>query len=139
MAWARASEPGSGWLADPNHAALYGTSVRVAGHRDVFVEAIKDGAVGMYARGIALRTRDRLRELGEFNELTPERARSLAAAHDLDYLVTEQAMELPLAFSAGKMKVYRLRTRGGIRLFSPGGFEPGGARALPSRPSSRGS
>ncbi len=48
MAWARGSRPGSGWLADPGHAARYGTSVRVAAERDVFVEAIKDGAVGMY-------------------------------------------------------------------------------------------
>ena len=50
MAWARASEPGSGWLANPDHAARYGTSVRVAAERDVYVEAIKDGAVGMYDR-----------------------------------------------------------------------------------------
>jgi hypothetical protein len=109
MAWARASEPGSGWLADPGHAARYGTSVRVAAHRDVFVEAIKDGAVGMYERAIALRTRDRVRELGEFSELTAERATSLAATYGLDYLVTEHTLELPLVFSAGKLHIYRLK------------------------------
>ncbi len=80
MAWARATPPGSGWLADPGHAARYGTSVRVAAERDVFVEAIKDGAVGMYDRAVAMRTRERVEALGEFTTLTPERARELRAA-----------------------------------------------------------
>jgi hypothetical protein len=109
MAWARASRPGSGWLADPGHAARYGTSVRVAAHRDVFVEAIKDGAVGMYDRAVALRTRERVEALGEFTTLTPERARLLARQHDLDYLVTEQSLDLPLAFSSGPIRVYSLK------------------------------
>ena len=109
MAWARASRPGSGWLADPGHAALYGTSVRVAAHRDVFVEAIKDGAVGMYDRAVALRTRERVEALGDFTSLTPERARLLAQQYDLDYLVTEQTLELPLAFSSGAIRVYGLK------------------------------
>jgi hypothetical protein len=108
MAWARASEPGSGWLAAPDHAARYGTSVRVAGHRDVFVEAIKDAAVGMYDRSVALRTRDRVEALGAFPELSPDRARSLADEYAIDYLVTEQTLDLPLAFSSGRIRVYRL-------------------------------
>jgi hypothetical protein len=108
MAWARTSAPGSGWLAAPDHAARYGTSVRVAGHRDVFVEAIKDAAVGMYDRSVALRTRDRVEALGAFPELTPDRARSLADEYAIDYLVTEQTLDLPLAFSSGRIRVYRL-------------------------------
>ena len=40
------------WLAgDPLHAALYGTSLRMAAARDVFVEGTKDAAIGMYDRG----------------------------------------------------------------------------------------
>jgi hypothetical protein len=109
MAWARASESGSGWLADPGHAARYGTSVRVAAMRDVFVEAIKDGAVGMYDRTVALRTRDRVDALGEFTALTPERARALATEYGLDYLVTEQPIDLPVAFKSGAIRIYRLR------------------------------
>jgi hypothetical protein len=109
MAWARASTPGSGWVADPGHAARYGTSVRVAAHRDVFVEAIKDGAVGMYDRRVAVRTRERVDALGDFTTLTPERARLLAREHDLDYLVTEQVLDLPLAFSSGAIRVYGLK------------------------------
>ena len=112
MKWARESDRASGWLADPDHAARYGTSIRVAAERDVFVEAIKDSAVGMYERAIALRTRDRVRELGDFMSLTPSHARSLAATYDLDYLVTEQTIDLPLAFTSGRIKIYRLKPGG---------------------------
>jgi hypothetical protein len=109
MAWARSSDESSHWLADPYHAGRYGTSVRVAGQRDVFVEEIKDTAIGMYDRPVAMRTRDRLEAIGEFSALTPARARELAAEYGIDYLVTEQPMDLPLAFSSGRLRVYRLR------------------------------
>jgi hypothetical protein len=109
MAWARTTDRTSGWLASPDHAARYGTSIRVAAHRDVFVEAIKDGAVGMYDRAVALRTRDRVEELGDFPNLTPEHARALAQKYDLDYLITEHAIDLPEVFSAGKLRIYRLK------------------------------
>jgi hypothetical protein len=109
MAWARATDVGSGWLADPAHAVRYGTSVRVAAERDVFVEAIKDAAVGMYDRSVALRTRDRVAEIGDFSSLTPASARTLAHRYGLDYLVTEQDLALPLAFRSGRLAIYRLR------------------------------
>jgi hypothetical protein len=110
MGWARTSgDRGSGWLADPFHAAIYGTSVRVAGHRDVFVEAIKDSAIGMYDRPVAMRTRDRIAALGNFSTLTADHARALASQYALDYLVTEQALDLPVAFRSGRLTVYRLR------------------------------
>lgn len=108
MRWARHSEPDSQWLADPMHAALYGTSLRVAGERDVFVEALKDTAIGMYDRGIALRTRERLTAVGDFRKLSAEQALALAARYGLEYLVTEQPMPLPLAFRSGNLRVYRL-------------------------------
>ena len=60
-AWAQTTPKNSGWLADPVHAARYGTSLRMAAARDVFVEGTKDSAVGMADRSIAIRTRDRLR------------------------------------------------------------------------------
>ena len=37
-AWAQATPKDSGWLADPMHAVRYGTSLRMAAARDVFVE-----------------------------------------------------------------------------------------------------
>ena len=109
MAWARTTDVGSHWLADPYHAALYGTSLRVAGQRDVFFEEIKDVAIGMYDRPVAMRTRERIAALGYFSTLTSARARALAEQYGLDYLVTEQPMDLPLAFSSGAIRVYRLR------------------------------
>ena len=37
------------------------------------------------------------------------RARALAAQYDLDYLVAEQSLDLPLEFSSGAIRIYRLR------------------------------
>ena len=90
------------------HAVRYGTSVRVAGERDVLVEGVKDAAVGMYARETAIRTRERLAETADFARLTPERARALAGRYGLDYLVTEQPLDLPIAFQSGALTIYRL-------------------------------
>jgi hypothetical protein len=63
----------------------------------------------MYERDVAMRTRDRLAEVQAFDEMTPERARSLAARYGLDFLVTPQGLDLPLAYSSGSLRVYRLR------------------------------
>ena len=111
MRWARGTDVGSGWLADPIHAARYGTSVRLAGLRDVFVEAMKDGALGMYDRDVAVRTQERLRAIGTFDAMSPDHARTLAARYDLDYLVTEQVLDLPVAFESGRLRVYTLQPR----------------------------
>lgn len=109
MNWAKTTPKESHWLADPYHAILYGSSVRVAAERDVFVEAVKDAALGIYDRRIAERTAKRRAELEDFAGLTVDRARSLGAAYDLDYLVTDRTFGLPLAFESGSLRVYRLR------------------------------
>jgi hypothetical protein len=109
MAWARQTPAGSQWLADPLHALLYGTSVRVAGERDVFVEAAKDQAIGMYDRGVAMRTRDRVAAIGDFHALTAARARDLASTYGIDFLVSDERLDLPVAFESGALRVYRLR------------------------------
>jgi hypothetical protein len=109
MAWARATPPDTGWMTHPAHAVKYGTSLRVAAERDVFVEAVKDVAIGMYERDVAMRTRDRLAELEGFDDMTPERARTLAARYGMDFLVTTGQLDLPLAYSSGSLRVYRLR------------------------------
>jgi hypothetical protein len=109
MRWARTTDRSSGWIADPIHAARYGTSVRLAGMRDVLVEPLKDAALGMYDRRVALRTRDRMAALGDFDALSAERARALALQYDLDYLVTERMLPLPVVFASGPLRVYQLR------------------------------
>lgn len=111
MAWARGTPKDSGWLADPLHAVRYGTSVRVAGERDVLVEAVKDAAIGMYDRRIAVRTDDRVRAAANFEALTADEARRIGARYDLDFMVTAQPLDLPLVFSSGALKVYRLTER----------------------------
>ena len=109
MAWARSTPPDSNWLAHPLHAIQYGSSLRVAGERDVFVEGIKDAAIGMYERDVAIRTRDRLAELDGYEGMTAPRVRTLAEKYGLDFMVSEQTLPLPIAFSSGSLRVYRLR------------------------------
>ena len=109
MAWARTTPRDSNWLAHPLHAVQYGSSLRVAGERDVFVEGIKDAAIGMYERDVAIRTRDRLIELEGYDEMTPDRARALSDRYGLDFMVSEQDLALPIAYSSGTLRVYRLR------------------------------
>jgi hypothetical protein len=87
---------------------LYGTSVRVAGERDVFVEAVKDTAIGMYDRDIAVRTTRRLAAVPDFTKLTASEAQKLGAEFHLNFIVTEEPLDLPLAFESGAIRVYRL-------------------------------
>jgi hypothetical protein len=109
MAWARATPPGTGWLADPAHAAIYGSSVRAAGHRDVLLDAMKDSALAMYDRRIAIRVAERRQALGTFAWDTADGARALAQRYGLDYLVTSRSVDLPVAYRAGSLTIYRLR------------------------------
>jgi hypothetical protein len=109
MAWARATPATTGWLADPVHSALYGSSVRAAGHRDVLLDAMKDSALAMYDRRIAMRVADRQRALRELPWDTPDGARALSRRYDLDYLVTSRLLDLPVAYRAGSLTIYRLR------------------------------
>ena len=109
MAWARTTQKTSGWLADPMHAARYGSSLRAAGERDVFLEQMKDSAIAMYDRGIAMRVADRERALALHPWNTADGARALARAYDLDYLVIDHPLPLPEAHRAGSLFIYRLR------------------------------
>ena len=107
--WAETTPKDSGWLADPGHAARYGTSLRMAAARDVFVEGSKDAAIGMYDRGIALRTQERLARVRDFPALSAEQIRELGGEYGLDYMVSEAALGLPLVFQSGAIRVYRIR------------------------------
>jgi hypothetical protein len=109
MAWARATDSDSAWLADPHHAALYGSTVRAAGHRDVLIDRLKDPAVAMYDRGIAMRLADRERALAALAWDTPDGARALARRYGLDYLVIGRELDLPLVHRSGSVFIYRIR------------------------------
>lgn len=109
MAWVKGQPADVHVLADPGHAWRYGTSVRVAARRDVFIEEVKDSAVAIYSREVAVRYNERLAVVGDFAALTPAHARELASNYDLDYVVTEGTMDLPLAFENSQFRVYSLR------------------------------
>jgi hypothetical protein len=109
MAWARTTDPGSGWLADPHHAALYGSTVRAAGHRDVLIDLLKDPAIAMYDRSVAMRLADRERALATLAWDTPDGARALARRYGLDYLVIDRQLDLPLVHRSGSLFIYGIR------------------------------
>ncbi|HXE81192.1 MAG TPA: hypothetical protein VNK41_10605 [Vicinamibacterales bacterium] len=109
MAWASTTPIDSNFLAHPEHAWQYGVSVRIGARRDVFLEASKDPALAMYSEESAERVAARQRELGDFNQLDAARAAALARRYDLDYVITERTMDLPLVRRFGRFNVYRLQ------------------------------
>lgn len=117
-AWQRAADwirrnspPDAHVLADPDHAHRYGVSFRIAGRRDVFLERAKDAAIAIYSRPLAMQITERRAALGDFYDLTPAELAALDQRYDLDFLVTEQRLPLPVARSEGPLQIYRLDAR----------------------------
>jgi hypothetical protein len=111
MDWVATEPLSTHVLADPGHSWKYGTSVRVAAGRDVFLEEVKDSAIAIYSRDVAARVVERSRAIGDFGSLTAERALQLAEQYDLNYLVTEADLPLPVAYRNVQFRVYTLRSR----------------------------
>ncbi|HSP92072.1 MAG TPA: hypothetical protein VLN08_14250, partial [Vicinamibacterales bacterium] len=109
MDWLRRQPASTHVLADPSHAWRHATSVRVAAGRDVYLEEVKDTAMAMYSRRVAMRVAERIASVGDFHALTPASARALADRFELDLLVTERALDLPLAYRNARFSIYRLR------------------------------
>src|SRR5688572_23126968 len=109
MNWLRQQPAGVHVLADPAHGWKYDTSVRVAAARDVLLEDVKDSAIAIYSRDVAVRYLERTAAIGDFGQLDAARARQLAAKYDLDYLVTESDMDLPLAYRNAQFRIYTLK------------------------------
>jgi hypothetical protein len=95
-------------LADPGHAWRFGTSLRVSAERDVFIEDVKDIAIGMYDRRIALRNMERRAALGDYFSLSPAQFQTLAARYDLQYLVTDRVEPFTEVYRNARFHVYRL-------------------------------
>ena len=100
--------PSSHVLADPGHAWKYGTSVRVSGQRDVYLEEVKDAALALYSRDVAMLVLGRIQDAADFIALTEQRALALAAQYDLNYLVIDRDLNLPLAYRNPQFRIYRL-------------------------------
>ena len=108
MAWLARQPVETHVLADPGHSWKYGTSLRVSAERDVLVEEVKDSAVAIYSRDVASRLVERTQAIGDFGSMTPERAQDLARRYDLDFLVTESDLPLPIAYQNAQFKIYSL-------------------------------
>lgn len=109
MAWVARQDRAAHVLADPGHSWKFGTSVRVSGERDVFLEEVKDSALAIYSRDVAVREVERTEAVGDFSTLTAERAAALALRYDLDYLVTSAEMPtLPQMYRNPRFHVYAL-------------------------------
>jgi hypothetical protein len=108
--WVREHTPERAHLmADPGHAWRFGTSLRVSAERDVFLEDVKDVAIGMSDRAVATRNAERRAAIGNFSALTVPQLEALAARYDLQYLVTDQALPLPEVYRNARFRVYRLQ------------------------------
>ena len=109
MRWLASSPRAVHVLADPGHAWKYGTSVRVSAERDVFLEDVKDSAIAIYSRDVAVRVVERIGAIGDFSALTAARARELAHRYDLDYLVTDVELPLPEQYRNAQFRIYALK------------------------------
>ena len=109
MAWLRRQPRAIHVLADPGHGWKYGTSVRVSAERDVLLEEVKDSALAIYSRDVAARFVDRVQAVGDFASMSPERAQELAHRYDLDFLITETDLALPVAYRNDQFRIYSLR------------------------------
>jgi len=109
MRWIATTPADTHVLATPAHAWMYGTSVRVSGERDVYLEEVKDLALALYSREVAIEALQRIRDAQHFDALTPAQLQSLASRYDLDYLVVERDLDLPLAYRNEQFRVYTLQ------------------------------
>ena len=109
MRWISNTPPDTHVLAAPGHAWMYGTSVRVSGERDVYLEEVKDLALALYSRDVAVEALQRIQDSQNFDALTPEQLRLLASRYDLDYLVVERDVDLPVVYRNEQFRVYKLQ------------------------------
>jgi hypothetical protein len=109
MRWISTTPPHTHVLADPGHAWKYGSSVRVTGERDVYLEEVKDLALALYSRDVAVEALKRIADARDFDSMSPEQLRALAARYDLDLLVAERDVALPIAYRNAQFRVYVLQ------------------------------
>ena len=77
----------------------------------MYLEEVKDAALAIYSGRVARRVFQRIQDLGDFQRLTPAHARALAVKYDLDYLISERPIDLPVVYRNGRFSVYTLGNR----------------------------
>jgi hypothetical protein len=98
-------------LADPNHAAKFGFSVRVGALRDTVLEQSKDAGLGIYERDIALRVAERREALSAFESFGDDQIRAAARRFGADVALVDRAQPLsfPVLYQNQRFVVYDLR------------------------------
>jgi len=98
-------------LADPQHVARFGSSVRVAALRDTLLEVGKDPAMAIYDREAARRVSERAHALADFDRFTTADVRSLAARYNLDVFVdrADRQFDFPILYRNDGFIAYDLR------------------------------
>lgn len=111
MSWLRTQPADWHVLADPDHAWKYGVSVRIAAERDTVLEGVKDSALALYSRDVAVRVAGRTRDLVDFPLITTTRARALAATYDVDVVIVESGhqLDLPVLYRNDHFVIFDLR------------------------------
>jgi hypothetical protein len=111
MRWLRQQPTDWQVLADPAHAWMFGSSVRVAAFRDTVIEAGKDSAMAMYDRDIARRVNERRLTLSGFADMTAADFRDAGRRFDAQVLVVERsrALDLPVLWSGERLVIHDLR------------------------------
>ena len=57
----------------------------------------------------------RIRDAQNFDALTPDQLRALASRYDLDYLVVDRDVDLPIAYRNEQFRVYSLQQAPAVR------------------------
>ena len=98
-------------LADPNHAAKFGFSVRVGALRDTVLEQSKDASLAIYERDIALRVAERREALAGFESFGDEQIRTAARRFGADVALVDRTQHLsfPVLYENQRFVVYDLR------------------------------
>lgn len=110
MRWLRAQPTGLNVLADPGHAWRYGSSVRLASQQDTVLEQMKDTALAMYDRSVALRVLDRMTHLTGFEDFSREQLLAVGVRYQADVVVLERdrPIDLPVLYRNARFAVYAL-------------------------------
>ena len=98
-------------LADPGHAWKYGVGVRQAALKDTFLETVKDSAMAMYDRDVAMRVAERTAATARFDEMTADEIRALNDRFGFDLFVVDAArtFPFPVRYRNAQFVIYDLR------------------------------
>jgi hypothetical protein len=111
MNWLARQPSGLHVLGDPGHAWKYGVGIRQAASKDTFLESVKDSAMAMYDRDVAMRVAERSAAAGGFDEMTSGDIRALDGRFGFDLFVAEagRPFDLPELYRNAQFVIYDLR------------------------------